>query len=81
MRQPVLKRNRAHACIRRHKETSGGTGLWPQTSFKGYYRAGRAVQTPRVCQIVASWRSLDLAQQEACSLHKWQAPLMAVKSH
>lgn len=62
MRQPVLKRNRAQPCIGRHKETSGGTGLCPQTSFKGYYHAERAVQTPRVCQIVASWRSPDLVQ-------------------
>lgn len=62
MRQPILKRNRAQARICRHKETSGGTGLWPQTSLKGYYHAGQVVQTPRVCQIVASWRSPDLVQ-------------------
>lgn len=78
MRQSILKRNRGTGM---HMHTSVGTGLWPKTSFKGYYHAGRAIQTPRVCQIVASWRSMNLVQMKVCSPHTWKALLMAVKSN
>lgn len=54
MRQPILKRNRGTSM---HMHTSVGTGLWLKDSFKGYYHAGQAIQTPRACQIVASWRA------------------------